>query len=104
MSRQYDAKQSALKAYPEDRESGVDLFFDILNVSAADFQYEEGVSAEEYIYGSALPQATFDTAVGNLLDRWEMTPNDLKEELREHGCGKQLDALSAIVEARKAGA
>ncbi|MFN7124652.1 MAG: hypothetical protein ACK4M8_02135 [Allorhizobium sp.] len=34
-----------------------------------------------------------DRLIGSLLDRWEMTPNDLKEEMREHGCGKQLDAL-----------
>lgn len=34
-----------------------------------------------------------DRLIGNLLDRWEMTPNDLKEKMREHGCGKQLDAL-----------
>lgn len=31
--------------------------------------------------------------IGNLLDRWEMTPNDIKAEMREYGCGKQLDAL-----------
>jgi len=36
-----------------------------------------------------------DRLIGNLLDRWEMTPNDLKAEMREHGCGKQLDALTA---------
>lgn len=51
MTRQYDAKQSVLKAYPSDIESGVELFFEILNVSADDFEYEEGVSAAEYIYG-----------------------------------------------------
>lgn len=34
-----------------------------------------------------------DRIIGNLLDRWDMTPNDLKEEMREHGCGKQLDEL-----------
>jgi hypothetical protein len=34
-----------------------------------------------------------DRLIGNLLDRWEMTPNDLKAEMREHGCGNQLDAL-----------
>lgn len=56
MSRQYDAKQSVLKAYPDDIESGVELFFEILDVSESDFEYEEGMSAAEYIYGpSALP-------------------------------------------------
>lgn len=51
MSRTYDAKQHVLAAYPEDRESGVDLFMDFLNVGHDDFVYEEGMSAEEYIYG-----------------------------------------------------
>lgn len=41
---------------------------------------------------------TRDLLIGNLLDRWEMTPNDLKQEMREHGCGKQLDALLRDVE------
>lgn len=31
--------------------------------------------------------------IGNLLDHWEGTPNDLKSEVREFGCGKQLDDL-----------
>jgi len=53
MSRQYDAKQEALKAYPGDRQSGVELFLGYLGVSEADFQYEEGKSSEEYIYGDA---------------------------------------------------
>lgn len=39
-----------------------------------------------------------DRLIGNLLDRWEMTPNDLKQEMREHGCGKQLDELLRHVE------
>lgn len=41
---------------------------------------------------------TRDRLIGNLLDRWEMTPNDLKQEMREHGCGKHLDELSRHVE------
>ena len=52
MSRQYDAKQEALSAYPEDREAGVDLFQTILDCSEDDFRYEEGMGFEEYIYGS----------------------------------------------------
>lgn len=61
MSRQYDAKQSVLKAYPDDIESGVELFFEILDVSESDFEYEEGMSAAEYIYGrAALPTPTQD--------------------------------------------
>lgn len=51
MSRQYDAKQSVLAAYPENREAGVQLFQDIMNCSEDDFEYEEGVSFEEYVYG-----------------------------------------------------
>lgn len=42
-----------------------------------------------------------DRLIGNLLDRWEMTPNDLKEEMREHGCGKQLDELLREIEKRE---
>lgn len=52
MSRQYDAKQAALKAYPESREDGVELFLDYLGVSENDFIYEENKTPEEYIYGS----------------------------------------------------
>lgn len=37
--------------------------------------------------------STRDRLIGNLLDRWEMTPNDLKQEMRDYGCGKQLDEL-----------
>lgn len=51
MSRQFDAKQEALKAYPDDVEAGVDLFLGYLEVSEDDFQYEEGMSSAEYIYG-----------------------------------------------------
>ena len=52
MSKQYDAKHEALKAYPDDVESGVDLFLTILNVSEEDFRYEEGMSPGEYVYGA----------------------------------------------------
>ena len=52
MSRQYDAKHEALKAYPDDVESGVELFLTILNVSEDDFRYEEGMSPGEYVYGA----------------------------------------------------
>jgi shikimate kinase len=49
-------------------------------------------------YLSATGAADRERLIGNLLDRWEMTPNDLKAEMREHGCGKQLDALMVHVE------
>jgi hypothetical protein len=51
MSRQFDAKQAALAAYPTDREMGVDLFLGYLEVSEGDFIYEESMTPEEYIYG-----------------------------------------------------
>ncbi len=52
MSRQYDAKQAALKAYPTDRQKGVDLFYGYMKCDVSDFEYEEGMTAEEYVYGS----------------------------------------------------
>lgn len=57
MSRQYDAKQEVLKAYPNDRKSGVELFQTILSVTEADFRYEEGVGFEEYVYGPKPPES-----------------------------------------------
>lgn len=56
MSRQFDAKQAALKAYPHDHEAGVQLLLDYLGVSSTDFFYEERKSPEEYIYGPSLPR------------------------------------------------
>jgi hypothetical protein len=58
MSRQYDAKQEALKAYPSDRDAGIDLFLAYLNVTEKDFRYEEGMSSEEYIYGDRRSERT----------------------------------------------
>ncbi|QIG68211.1 hypothetical protein EVB56_020 [Rhizobium phage RHph_Y1_10] len=52
MSRQYEAKMAVLKAYPDDRVSGVDLFLEILQCSEDDFEYSENMSAEDYIYES----------------------------------------------------
>lgn len=51
MSRQFDAKHAVLKAYPADRQEGVWLFLEYLDVSEADFIHEEGVTPEEYVYG-----------------------------------------------------
>ena len=51
MSRQYDAKQAALKAYPEDKESGIDLFLDFMDMGCSDIEYELGMTVEEYLYG-----------------------------------------------------
>jgi len=58
MSRQYDAKQSVLKAYPDDKYNGVDLFYQIMDCDQSDFEYEEGMTAEEYIYGKHIPPAS----------------------------------------------
>lgn len=55
MSRSYDAKQEALKAYPEDKDSGVSLLLDYLGCSESDFTYEWSQSPEEYIYGKKEP-------------------------------------------------
>ena len=53
MSRQYDAKLAVLKAYPNDKQAGIDLFYEILGeaISKSDFEYEEKMSAEQYVYG-----------------------------------------------------
>lgn len=55
MSRAFDAKQAALKAYPIDREAGAQLLLEFLDASESDFAYEEGMSPEEYIYGKPVP-------------------------------------------------
>lgn len=39
-----------------------------------------------------------DTLIGSLLDAWQGTPNDLKDEMREFGCGRHLDALESFME------
>ena len=51
MSRAYEAKQAALKAYSDDKESAVDLFLEYLDMGPEDFIYEFNRSAEEYIFG-----------------------------------------------------
>ena len=52
MSRAFDAKNQAKRAYPEDQEAGVDLFLEYLDISEEDFVYEFSQSPKEYIYGS----------------------------------------------------
>jgi hypothetical protein len=56
MSRTFDAKHAALKAYPDDREAGVQLFLEYLDGNEKDFIYEEGMTPEEYIYGTKPPK------------------------------------------------
>lgn len=53
MSRQYDAKQVTLEAYPEPCDEAIDLFLGYLDISESDFIYEEGKTPEVYIYGDA---------------------------------------------------
>lgn len=52
MSRAFEAKQEALAAYPEDRESACDLFLGYLDCSESDFEYEFNQSVERYIFGN----------------------------------------------------
>lgn len=52
MSRQYDAKQAALKAHPNHRNYAISLFLEFLDISHEDFFYSEGMTAEEYIFGN----------------------------------------------------
>ena len=51
MSRAFDAKQSALAAYSDDKEAAVDLFLGYLDCSESDFEYEFNQTAEQYIFG-----------------------------------------------------
>jgi hypothetical protein len=52
MSRAFDARENAKQAYPDDKESGVELFLQYLNISEEDFIYEFSQSPIEYIYGA----------------------------------------------------
>jgi hypothetical protein len=61
MSRQFDAKQAALKAYPNDRRAGAELLLEYLDASEKDFIYEEGMTPEEYIYGKPLSNGPRET-------------------------------------------
>lgn len=52
MSRKFDAKQIVLRMHPDNHEEGADLLLGFLNASRSDFEYEEGMTVEEYIYGN----------------------------------------------------
>mgnify|MGYP000630773629 CR=1 FL=1 len=54
MSRAYDAKQAALAAYSDDRESAIDLFIGYVGVDESDLEYDLGESVEKYIFGDEL--------------------------------------------------
>jgi hypothetical protein len=58
MSKQFDAKQAALKAYPEDREAAVDLFVGYIGIDIDEIEYENGMTCEEYIFGDEKKPAT----------------------------------------------
>ena len=51
MSRVYDAKQVALKAYPNHKGDAVDLFLNYIEMMQEDFEYEFDETPEQYIYG-----------------------------------------------------
>ena len=51
MSKQFDAKQAALKAYPEDREAAVDFFIGYIGIYIDEIEYENGMTCEEFIFG-----------------------------------------------------
>lgn len=51
MSREFDAKKSALAAYPDNRNSAIDLFITIVGCDMSDIEYEVGMSCEKYIFG-----------------------------------------------------
>lgn len=55
MSRLYDAKQAALAAHQDDRESAIDLFIGYCDLDQSDIEYEIGQSVEKYIFGDELP-------------------------------------------------
>jgi hypothetical protein len=52
MSRAYDAKNAALRAYPERSYEGIELFQLICDGDADDLAYELGMSLEDYVYGA----------------------------------------------------
>ena len=51
MSRLFDAKQQALSAYPDDRESAVEMFIGYIDADVCDIEYEVGTTIEKYIFG-----------------------------------------------------
>ena len=51
MSRVYDAKQVALKSYPNHKGDAVDLFLSYIDIDAEEFEDEFDETPEQYIYG-----------------------------------------------------
>lgn len=51
MSRQFDAKATTLRVYPDDKSMGVQFFLEYLESDEKEFTYSEGMTPEEYIYG-----------------------------------------------------
>lgn len=51
MSRAYEAKKAAIKAYPNDEDASINLFLGYAEISEEDFIYEFNMSPREYIFG-----------------------------------------------------
>ena len=51
MSRAYDAKRAALKAYPDDPSEAIALMLGYLDTGTKDFIYEQGMTPSEYLFG-----------------------------------------------------
>lgn len=75
MSRTYDAKQTALLAYPDDKEAAVVLFLEYLNTSASDFKYEENQTAEEYLFSKSSSQGVKGGSMSET-ERWRAIPGN----------------------------
>jgi hypothetical protein len=53
MSKQYDVKRRILKLIenPEDKELAAELLLEAIDSDEEDFEYENGETAEEYLFG-----------------------------------------------------
>lgn len=51
MSRAYDGRLAALKAYPDDEEAAIDLFMEFIELSETDFIYEFSMTPRDYLFG-----------------------------------------------------
>lgn len=53
MSKQYDVKNGILKLIenPEDNEVAIQLLLDALEQDSDDFEYDNGETPEEYLFG-----------------------------------------------------
>ncbi len=56
MSRAYEAKLEAIKAYPDDRQAAASLFHKMLDMGWSDIEYDLGMSIEKYLFGNEITQ------------------------------------------------